>query len=229
MISIAIPTYEMNGAGKFFLEKSLDLLLKQTYKNFEVVISDHSQNDEIEKLCLNFNNLDITYVKNDKNIGSSSANFNNAIKNCKYDIIKLLMQDDYIYDTNTLLDIKNYFNDEKLNWLITGCFYGSDINNPLGSMVPYYNDAIHEGNNTIGSPSVVAIRKTSDLELFNPDLIWLMDCDYYKRLHNKWGNPAVISEHKIFINQHEDQLTNRITSDVKIQEAEFLRRQFENI
>jgi hypothetical protein len=56
-----------------------------------------------------------------------------------------------------------------------------------------------------------------------------MDCDYYKRLHDKWGDPTIISEHKIFINQHEDQLTNKITSEVKIQEAEFLRKQYDNI
>ena len=39
MVSIAIPTYEMNGVGHFFIEQSLTFIAKQTYKNFEIIIS----------------------------------------------------------------------------------------------------------------------------------------------------------------------------------------------
>ena len=98
MISIAIPTYEMNGRGPGFIEQSLNYISRQTYTDLEVVISDHSLNDEIKNICENFKSLDINYIKNETDRGSSSANLNNAIRNTKYDIIKFLMQDEFLYD-----------------------------------------------------------------------------------------------------------------------------------
>jgi hypothetical protein len=50
-ISICVPTWEQFGKGKFFLEKLFTTVYEQSYKNFQVVISDHSLDDEIENLC----------------------------------------------------------------------------------------------------------------------------------------------------------------------------------
>jgi glycosyltransferase involved in cell wall biosynthesis len=227
MISITIPTYEMNGVGELFFENSLTYISKQTFKEFEVVVSDHSESDGIQNICLKFNTLDINYIRNRENRGSSSANLNNAIQHSKYGIIKFLMQDEYLYDENTLLDIKKMFDDEKINWVATGCLYGHSPDKQIGKMIPIYNDKIIEGENTIGSPSVVSVRKTNDLELFDKDLIWLMDCDYYKRLYDKWGNPTVISDYKIFVNQHKNQVTNKISSNLKKMETELVKKRYQ--
>ena len=64
MISVIIPTYEMGGVGNDFLKKSLYYLSNQTFKEFEVVISDHSVSKDIEEICKDCKNLDIRYIKN---------------------------------------------------------------------------------------------------------------------------------------------------------------------
>jgi len=46
-ISIAIPCYEMHGRGTEMLQYSLNTIKKQVNSDFEVVISDHSKNDDI--------------------------------------------------------------------------------------------------------------------------------------------------------------------------------------
>jgi GT2 family glycosyltransferase len=80
-ISICIPTYEMAGSGESYLNHSLGIIAEQDHKNLEVIVSDHSTNEDIEKLCSKYLNLiDIKYVRNTKNIGSSTANLNNSIK-----------------------------------------------------------------------------------------------------------------------------------------------------
>ena len=67
LVSICIPTYEMNGIGSSFLQKGLNSILRQTYKNIEVVISDHSQDDEIKNIVLSYDNkLNIKYIRNSK-------------------------------------------------------------------------------------------------------------------------------------------------------------------
>ena len=108
LISVVIPVYEMCGDGVFFLEKSFNTLINQTYKNIEVVISDHSVGTDIEELCVKYsNNLNIKYLKNIHNRGGSSSNLNNGLKNCDGTIIKILMQDEFLYDEQGLEKINN--------------------------------------------------------------------------------------------------------------------------
>ncbi len=65
LISVCIPTYEMNGYGDQFLRHSLEILELQGFKDYEVVISDHSQTSIVKDVCDAYNNrIDIAYLKN---------------------------------------------------------------------------------------------------------------------------------------------------------------------
>src|ERR1035437_6100337 len=143
-ISIAIPTYEMKLSGVFFLELSLNKLCQQSFKVIEVVISDHSVNDEIKNLCQSFEHkLNIIYLKNENNRGSSSANINNALRHCKGEIIKILFQDEYLYDVDALKKIKEKFDDDKnIQWLLTGCVNGTLLDQPFSKILPVYTNNI---------------------------------------------------------------------------------------
>jgi glycosyltransferase involved in cell wall biosynthesis len=121
----------MKGKGVEYLEYSFNILYSQTYSNFEIVISDHSQSNDIELLCEKYSQMmRINYIKNKNKRGNSSANINNAIKNAKEDIIKILFQDDFLYDEYSLeKQIECFKND----WLVTAfCHYNClDINKTL--------------------------------------------------------------------------------------------------
>ena len=68
--SIAIPTYGYGGKGSEFLEFSFNKLKNQTFKNFEVVISDHSIDDTIKDICDKWSSdLDINYTRNEEGRG----------------------------------------------------------------------------------------------------------------------------------------------------------------
>ena len=60
-------------------------------------------------------------------------------------------------------------------------------------MVPRLNDRMHLGRNTVSSPSVLAIRRTCR-ERFDESLQWLMDVEYYHRLHVAHGDPVILPE-----------------------------------
>ena len=47
-ISICIPTYEYKGRGVEFLAELFDSIERQTFTDFDVVISDHSKDDVIQ-------------------------------------------------------------------------------------------------------------------------------------------------------------------------------------
>ena len=49
-ISICIPTWEQYGFGRKFLRELLTSIKKQTFTNYNVIISDHSESDSIEEI-----------------------------------------------------------------------------------------------------------------------------------------------------------------------------------
>jgi len=227
-VSICIPTYEMHGKGTEFLFTALKSIKNQTYKNIEIVVSDHSSNEKIKRLCstLNTEEFPIKYIRNKNNKGSSSANLNNSMRNATGDIIKILFQDDYFFSTTCIEDICNIFKDKNANWAVVSCIHTVDGVHYFNPMVPYYNKNIYLGINTISSPSVLAIRNT-DLLLFDENLIWLMDVDYYKRLYDVYGEPVIIKKCSVVNRLWEGQITNSvITNDIKKREQELLSKKY---
>ena len=67
LITMGMPVFN----GEKFLEKRLDSLLKQSYKNFEIIISDNDSTDQTESICKKFVKIDsrIIYLRQEKNIG----------------------------------------------------------------------------------------------------------------------------------------------------------------
>ncbi len=192
-ISICIPTYEMHGKGAGFLAYSFDILKKQTYQPYEVVISDHSQNDNIKNTCEAYaDSLNILYLRNTNKPGNSSANTNNAIKNASGDIIKILFQDDFLYDEHSLEQIASGFDMSADNWMVTASEHSIDGEHFYRPFYPKYNNKIHIGENTISSPSTLTVKNDAPL-LFDENLIWLMDCDYYKRCYDAFGEPKILN------------------------------------
>ena len=72
-ISIGIPVYN----GEKFIRKCIESVLQQTYKNFELIISDNASTDSTSKICEEFLRKDnrITFVRQNKNMGQN-WNFN---------------------------------------------------------------------------------------------------------------------------------------------------------
>lgn len=219
-ISICIPTYEMNGLGDKFLEHSFNVLLQQKFKDFNVIISDHSKTDLIKNLCKKYKNkLNIEYYRNKIKKGSSSANINNAITKANGELIKILFQDDFLYNKYALEDINKNFNTQRDFWLVTACMHTKDGKKMFRPLYPKYNHKIHLGKNTISSPSVVTILNKNPL-LFNENLIWLMDCDYYKRCYEKFGKPQILNKINVVNRVGDHQVSNTIANN-KVRETEY--------
>lgn len=225
-ISICIPTYEMVGRGESYLDYSLAIIAEQDYKNFEVIVSDHSVNDDIEKLCIKYLNLiDIKYVRNTKNIGSSSSNLNNSIKYANGDIIKILFQDDFLSSktsiTSQLFSLIN--NNQK--WNVSACAHLDYDLNLVDPHYPYYQQNILF-HNTISSPSVLMLY-TKCYEKFDDNLLWYMDTDVYHRLGIKYGPPSICENITVINRRHKHQVTNTKINDTLIyQEKQYLNKKY---
>ena len=223
--SIAIPAYGYNGKGREFLNQSFNILFSQVFTDFEVVISDHSQDDTIKDLCEVWGkHLNIKYFRNEIGRGVISPNLNNALNNCSGKWIKILFQDDLLFDANTLKNIKDFIDlDSDMKWMASSFWHTNDGRNLHTRLKPTWPDKpIWAGHNSIGCPSAITI-KNEDILHFDDNLNWLMDCDYYQRMFLKHGLPKILDVDTMINRIVQDRLTNTIPEQQKISEYEKLK------
>ena len=213
-MSVAIPTYESRGRGNEFLDDLFRSLEIQTFKNFEVVISDHSKNDDLVDVIDKFQNkFDILYFKNKNDRGNGPANTNNAIDKCSGDIIKIMFQDDFFYDDEALQKIHDSFDDDH-DWLVCGSNHTQDDGyNFYWDLYPKWNVDIIEGVNSISSPSVMAARKkVFDQIKFDEKLVMMIDCEIYYHIKNKFGDPIYLHDILVSNRIHSEQISSEYAS-----------------
>jgi len=96
-VSIGLPVYN----GEEFLARALETLLSQTYRNFEIIISDNSSNDATESICRNYCALDsrIRYIRQINNIGAVE-NFKFVLSEANGNFFFWAAHDDYFNENH---------------------------------------------------------------------------------------------------------------------------------
>jgi glycosyltransferase involved in cell wall biosynthesis len=219
LVSITIPCYEMHGRGAEFLEFGLSTIASQSYPRIEVIVSDHSTDNSLAGVCEACEDrLEVRCLRNPIKRGSSSANLNVAIKNSRGDLIKILCQDDYLFDDTAIERTVAAFRSTDM-WLVTSYVNTRDRISLFNRHDPRMNPDIAVVN-TIGTHSCLTIRNVSDPELFDEDLIWVMDCEYYRRLYDRFGSPAILDQVTVVQMLWDGQVTNTYASDEGLRRAE---------
>lgn len=150
--------------------------------------------------------------------GKMAENTNAAIRQADGEIIKVLYMDDYFAHDHALQDIVDAFEGK---WLVTGCLHddGQVVGEPH---VPLWNSQIHL-NNTIGSPSVLTIENKEPL-MFDERMSWTLDADYYKRLHERYGEPTILPSMNVVIGVGEHQMSHILTDPQKQKEQRMIQK-----
>ena len=92
-LSIGLPVFN----GEKYLRQALDSILVQTYKDFEIIISDNASTDKTEQICLEYLKKDdrIIYYRNKKNLGFP-ANYNQTFWLSRGEYFKWAAHDDVL-------------------------------------------------------------------------------------------------------------------------------------
>jgi len=219
-ISICIPTYEFKGKGVKYLVDIFDGLRKQTFQDFDVVISDHSEDDVIHDFCEEISKeFSIIYLKNLNDRGFQGSNINCVMENAEGKILKLLMQDDLFVDDKALEKIKKGFDETNCKWLFHGFTHTTDGIETHRDCVPNWCDMVLEGRNLLGSPSCVAILNKTKMYL-DTNLKLLVDTEFYHRMRIENGMPYIIPDILIANREHDDRTSNNIQYDTRIDHPE---------
>ena len=92
-VSIGLPVFN----GERYLRQTLNSILAQTYRDFELIISDNASIDETHNICLEYAAKDrrIRYYRNKKNIGAA-ANYNRVFLLSSGEYFKWAAHDDVL-------------------------------------------------------------------------------------------------------------------------------------
>jgi len=102
LVSICIPAFNQPD----YLKRLLESIFIQTFNNYEIVITDDSNNDKISKLVEFYSDIRVHYYKNSKSLGSPN-NWNFALQCATGKYIKIMHHDDWFKDEFSLENFVN--------------------------------------------------------------------------------------------------------------------------
>src|ERR1700743_3284119 len=90
-LTIGLPVYN----GEKYLAEAIAALLGQTYKDFELIISDNASPDGTADICQRYVQLDsrVRYIRQPKNIGLA-PNHNVLVEQARGELFKWAANDD---------------------------------------------------------------------------------------------------------------------------------------
>ena len=192
LVSVIIPTYNRPEYFKLALESALN----QTYRNIEVIVSDNSTNDDTENLIQDYLARDkrIKYFHHKNFTANDNWNFARKYNNPKAEYVNWLMDDDLFYPRKLEVMVEIYRNNPDVSLVTSvrdvidadGKLHNQRMPQPerLDKTMKISGDEagrlmFHTGQNYIGEPTTVLIRKKF---LRDNDLCWTDEEDGFYSL-----------------------------------------------
>jgi glycosyltransferase involved in cell wall biosynthesis len=106
LASFCLSTYKRGD----ILKSTLESICRQTFEDYEVIISDNDIDESGRDIVANMNDSRFKYFANKKNLGMK-ASFNKSLERSSGDYIVMIADDDPIYFDmlSTLVDLKNLY------------------------------------------------------------------------------------------------------------------------
>ena len=134
LVSIIVNCFN----GEKFLYEALNSIIKQTYKNWEVIFCDNQSNDSSKKIFQSFNNKKFKYFKTNKFLTLYAAR-NFAISKSRGEFLSFLDTDDVWHKKKLERQIKFFKNSN------VGVVYGNLFVQRGKKKFIYYKKKLKEG------------------------------------------------------------------------------------
>jgi len=227
-VSICIPAYHQ----PLLIKKAIESVLEQEYKDYEIIVTDDSKDDSVEKIVREYNGYNnIHYFKNEIQLGSP-RNWNESIKRAQGEYIKILHHDDWFTNKYSLGSFVSLLDSNpNSDFAFSGCVNlnpQQEIKFVHRAKPNQINKITQDPNylfigNFIGAPSCTIFRRNINV-LFDEELKWLVDIDFYIRVLSinrvfEYTRDPLISIRM----QSEDQVTALCVNNKQIQIYECLK------
>lgn len=211
-ISICIPAYK----NKVYVKRLLDSVAAQQFRDFEVVLTDDSPDDELRELAETYHeSFPVVYHKNERALGSP-ANWNKAIALARGAWIKIMHDDDWFTNEQSLGTFFEATRHSTAQFLFSG-FINQELD--TGQQHHFVISAMDEQmlrrnplylfrTNYIGHPSTTLIRNNRK-EWFDEAVKWVVDIEFYMRVLREEHSFVAIKEPLVCIGVGAEQITKQ--------------------
>ena len=224
LVSVIIPTYNR----ALTLQATIQSVLRQTYKEFEIIVIDDGSMDDTEQIINNFNDKKIIYIRQDHK-GASFAR-NKGIGNAKGEYIAFLDSDDIWLSTKIEKQLA-VFKNSKFNPGVVYCGIGyidesseeireEKLSAYKGNIFLYLLGA--RRNVVLGAGSTVLVKRECFKEcgLLDENLPYRIDLELLIRISRKFTFDYV-SQPLAKIRIHNKRMSSNIDSIIKGREILF--------
>jgi len=208
-ISICIPAYKRVN----YLKRLIESIIIQDYTDFEVIISDDSDDNSVAELINDYSDkINIRYFKNESPLGTP-GNWNFAISKAKGQWIKLMHDDDWFASTDSLAQFaeRTKEGNQFIFSAYTNCFDGTTrikevfLSTRVKNRIIKHPELLFAGN-VIGPPSVTMLHR-SIVEKYDEKLKWFVDLEFYIKVLVRLKSYSYINKPLINIGISESQVT----------------------
>jgi Glycosyltransferases involved in cell wall biogenesis len=224
-ISICIPAYK----NIEYLHRLLRSITIQTFKDFEIIITDDSPDEELRLWIENYEELVISYYKNEPALGMP-GNWNAALEKANGEWIKIMHDDDW-FATNTSLEL--FANTAKTSGKDFIFSASNNISLPGGRERPEllegWRRVMLEENilnlfylNVIGHPSTVMHKKDENI-FYDDQFKWLVDIDFYIQYIQRHPGFMYIPHMLINVGIDDKQVSNKYYKNPMVEIPEYFK------
>ncbi|MBN1469629.1 MAG: glycosyltransferase family 2 protein [Fusobacteriaceae bacterium] len=220
-VSICIPTYNNSKV----LERLLKSVFEQDYKDFEIIITDNSDNESVLEIASKYSCSQLFYIKNEKNIGAV-PNWNKLLSLANGEYIKFMFADDWFSFKNSLSKFVDMIEKTKdCSFAFSGTHQVSLINSYSRSIEEYQEELLLKDyrtlftGNWIGAPSATIFKR--DKIYFDDNLKWVVDLEFYIRYLTINNSINYTKEPLISIGINDSQITNDCVKNKALNNFEY--------
>ena len=210
LISICIPTYSRVA----YLQRLLASIAVQTFKDFEVIITDDTPGSEVQEVCAKYADaFTLSYYKNQPSLGTPE-NWNEGIRRASGKWIKLMHDDDWFATPGALQQFADTVREHPQSSFVF-CRYANVYDETGKEEVVRLNQyrwkqllkdkATLFSSNIIGPPSVT-MHLNDRQHWYDRTIKWVVDIDFYIR-YLPGSNPVYIDQTLINVGISASQVT----------------------
>ncbi|HET9432096.1 MAG TPA: glycosyltransferase [Chitinophagaceae bacterium] len=223
-ISICNPTYKRID----LLQKLLDSIVSQGFKDYEVLINDNSPDDSVQTLVKQYTgSLLIQYEKNQPAV-SAGANCVKVMQRATGEWVKIMHDDDWFSSDDALQIFADAARDSGKNFIFcasTQVWLDSD-KKQVDELTPEKKEMLDRSPfclfylNVIGHPSVAMQRRDPAIQ-YDTKFQWVLDIDFYMRYLVKHPGYHYISQNLVNIGKCDSQESHKYYKNIRVELPEF--------
>jgi glycosyltransferase involved in cell wall biosynthesis len=207
LVSVIVPTFQRPD----FLRAALRSVLRQTFKDLEVVVVDDGSAMDLKPVLSVLDDVRLRYVRHDSNRGEAAAR-NTGIRRASGEYVAFLDDDDEWLPEKVSLQLETFARSSPTVGCVTGGFAVIHDGRVISEEIPTRRGDLLEDllvRNIVGPPSTVMIRRDclDRVGLFDESIAFGVDYDLWIRVAERYHFefvPEIVTRYTL----HRGQMSN---------------------